>query len=108
MKLSTLKYFACGGILAASLVPAASLNPPTVTPQNVQMNAQEKKNLGLVLNWWREVIYAGHLELAPKYQAEDYIQHNPNVNTGRDGFVQFFQKRVPPKNPIPAQLDNPP
>ncbi len=108
MKLSTLKYFACGVILSASLVPAASLNPPTVTPQNVPMNAQEKKNLDMVLNWWREVIYAGHLELAPKYQAEDYIQHNPSVNTGRAGFVEFFQKFSKPMNPIPAKMANPP
>jgi predicted SnoaL-like aldol condensation-catalyzing enzyme len=108
MKISTLKYFACGVILAASLVPAASLNPPTVTPQNVPMNAQEKKNLDMVLNWWREVIYAGHLELAPKYQAEDYIQHNPSVNTGRAGFVEFFQKFSKPMNPIPAKMDHPP
>jgi len=26
---------------------------------------------------------AHHVELAPKYQAEDYIQHNPNIATGR-------------------------
>src|SRR5213079_1397352 len=34
----------------------------------------------------------GHLELANQYLAEDYIQHNPNVPTGRAGFVEFFSK----------------
>jgi len=72
------------------------------------MNAQEKKNLELVLDWWREVIYAGHLELAPKYQAENYIQHNPSVPTGRAGFVEFFKKFAKPMNPIPAKMANPP
>jgi predicted SnoaL-like aldol condensation-catalyzing enzyme len=72
------------------------------------MNAQEKKNLEMVLNWWREVIDGGHLELAPKYQAETYIQHNPNVPTGRAGFVSFFSKFAKPKNPIPATMTNPP
>jgi predicted SnoaL-like aldol condensation-catalyzing enzyme len=96
-----------GGLLIAGLVTAAPINPPTA-PQNVPMNAQEKKNLDMVLNWWREVIYAGHLELAPKYQAEDYIQHNPSVNTGRAGFVEFFKKFSKPMNPIPAKMENPP
>src|SRR6185503_17753457 len=54
------------------------------------MNAQEQKNLTFVLDWWREVIQARHVELAPKYQAEDYIQHNINIQTGRAGFVKFF------------------
>ena len=78
--------------LALALPLAAeSINPPT-RPQTAPMTAQEKKNLEMVMNWWREVLYAGHFELAPKYQAETYIQHNPNVNTGRAGFIDFFTK----------------
>ena len=88
---------------------AESINPPT-KPQTAPMSAQEKKNLDMVLTWWREVLYAGHVELAPKYQAENYIQHNPNVNTGRAGFVEFFTKvvGVKPMNPIPATMPNMP
>lgn len=86
---------------------AESINPPT-TPQTAPMTAQENKNLDLVLNWWREVLDGGHVELAPKYQAEDYIQHNPNVPRGRAGFVAFFTKISKPKNPIPEKLENPP
>jgi hypothetical protein len=72
--------------LFASALPltAESLNPPT-KPQTAPMTAQEKENLDMVMTWWREVLYAGHLERAPKYQAENYIQHNPNADTGRDG-----------------------
>ncbi len=93
--------------LAAALLPAESINPAT-KPQTAPMNAQEKKNLDTVLNWWREVIEGGHMELTSKYQAEDYIQHNPNANTGRAGFVEFFSKFRKPQNPIPAKLANPP
>jgi predicted SnoaL-like aldol condensation-catalyzing enzyme len=93
--------------LAAAPSFAESINPPT-TPQTAPMNAQEKKNLDMVLNWWREVIDGGHLELAPKYQAEDYIQHNPNVPSGRAGFIEFFSKFAKPKNPIPDKMSNPP
>jgi predicted SnoaL-like aldol condensation-catalyzing enzyme len=96
-------------VLAAGLgsLSAESINPPT-TPQKAPMTKQEQKNLDTVLSWWREVLFGGHLELAPKYQAEDYIQHNPNVPTGRAGFVAFFSKFAKPKNPIPEKLDNPP
>jgi len=93
--------------LAAMSSRADSINPPT-TPQTAPMAAQEKKNLEMVLEWWRVVIQGGHVEQAPKYQAEDYIQHNPNVPTGRAGFVAFFSKFSKPKNPIPDKLENPP
>ena len=58
----------------------------------------------MVLNWWREVIQGRHTELAPKYQAEDYIQHNPNIATGRAAFVAFFGNFGKPIDPIPAKL----
>src|SRR5262249_6782108 len=100
-----------GIVLLAIAVPLAaeSINPPT-KPQTAPMNAQEKKNLDMVMTWWREVLYAGHMELGPKYQAEDYIQHNPSVNTGRAGFVDFFTKvvGVKPMNPIPKTMPNMP
>jgi predicted SnoaL-like aldol condensation-catalyzing enzyme len=109
MRLSKWKIWAGAMVLAAGVLPlfAESINPPT-TPQTAPMTAQEKKNLDMVLTWWREVIDGGHMELTPKYQAEDYIQHNPNVNTGRAGFVEFISKFSKPKNPIPDKLANPP
>jgi predicted SnoaL-like aldol condensation-catalyzing enzyme len=53
-------------------------------------------NKRLVYDFWREVFEGGHLELADKYLAESYIQHNPNVPTGRAGFVAFFAKFAKP------------
>ncbi|ASU33936.1 nuclear transport factor 2 family protein [Mucilaginibacter xinganensis] len=50
------------------------------------------KNKKLIYDFWREVFEGGHMELAPKYMAEGYIQHNPNVPTGRQAFVDFFSK----------------
>ena len=49
-------------------------------------------NKRLVYDFWRKVLEAGHLELANQYLDEGYIQHNPNVPTGRAGFVEFFSK----------------
>jgi predicted SnoaL-like aldol condensation-catalyzing enzyme len=79
-----------------------------LSAQSSTMTAQEQANLKFVLDWWREVIAARHVELAPKYQAEDYIQHNINVQTGRAGFVKFFSAFGPPINPIPPTMANPP
>src|ERR1700730_4604317 len=89
------------------LLLAESINPPTM-PQTAPMNKQEKKNLDMVLEWWRVVIQNRQLDQAPKYQAEDYIQHNPNVPTGRAGFVEFFGKLPKPQGVNPAKLANPP
>jgi len=43
-----------------------------------------------------------------KYQAETYIQHNPNISTGRAGFLAAFAKDNSPVNPIPSRLKDPP
>jgi predicted SnoaL-like aldol condensation-catalyzing enzyme len=88
----------------AGTLGAESINPATKV-QTAPMTAQEKKNLDMVMNWWREVLYGGHLELSSKYQAETYIQHNPNANTGRAGFVEYFTKAgIKPINPIPKTM----
>lgn len=63
-------------------------------------------NKKLVYDFWREVFEAGHLDLAPKYLAENYIQHNPNIATGRQAFVEFFAKFKKPR-PIAAQIESP-
>jgi predicted SnoaL-like aldol condensation-catalyzing enzyme len=104
-----MKLFAGAMLLAAGVgrLSADSINPPT-TPQSAPMNKQEKKNLDMVLEWWRVVIQNRQMDQAPKYQAEDYIQHNPSVNTGRAGFVEFFSKLPKPNVADPSKLANEP
>jgi len=63
-------------------------------------------NKRLVYDFWREVFEGGHMELADKYLAEGYIQHNPNVATGRAGFVEAFSKWSKPK-PIETKVKAP-
>ncbi|MBS0355830.1 MAG: nuclear transport factor 2 family protein [Proteobacteria bacterium] len=67
---------------------------------------RQAANKRLVYDFWREVFEGGHLELADKYLAESYIQHNPRVPTGRAGFVEFFGKVAKPK-PIEARVRTP-
>jgi len=63
-------------------------------------------NKRLVYDFWREVFEAHHMELADKYMAEGYIQHNPNVPTGRAAFVAFFSRVAQPK-PIENRITAP-
>src|SRR5689334_265380 len=99
-KLASACLLAVAPAFVAESMRAEAINPPTKPQTSPAMNGKEKKNLDMVLNWWREVIQGGHMELSSKYQAEDYIQHNPNLPTGRAAFVNFFQNvvKVTPKN----------
>jgi predicted SnoaL-like aldol condensation-catalyzing enzyme len=63
-------------------------------------------NKRLVYDFWREVFEGGHMELAERYMAESYIQHNPTVPTGRAAFVDFFSRFVKPK-PIELKIKAP-
>ena len=50
----------------------------------------------------KDLLEAGHWEMADRYLTERYIQHNPNAASGRAGVVKFFTEvlKVKPK-PIP-------
>ena len=73
----------------------AQLPVKPLASQNSLLQSNDPKlalNKKLVYDFWREVLEGGHLEFADKYMAESYMQHNPNVATGKKGFVDFFSK----------------
>jgi predicted SnoaL-like aldol condensation-catalyzing enzyme len=84
----------------AVALPAFAQVPVTAEPDHARLlassDAQAAANKRLVYDFWREVFEGGHMELADKYLAEGYIQHNPKVPTGRAGFVNLFSKFVKP------------
>ena len=100
-----------------SLVSVLVLAPASQAQVVVQANSNHEQllaspdarlaaNKRLVYDFWREVFEAGHMEKAGKYMAELYIQHNPNVPTGRAAFVKFFSKFAKPK-PIEPKVKAP-
>lgn len=100
-----------------SLVCALAMPMPSLAQVRVEANPNHEKMLAsrdprlaankrLVYDFWRKVLEAGHLELADTYLAEGYVQHNPNVATGRAAFVEFFSKIKKPK-PIEAKVKAP-
>ncbi len=95
-----------GGIaLAAS---AAAQLPVEVHPNQLELldspDATLAENKRLVFDFWREVLEAHDVERAPEYLSASYIQHNPNVATGRAAFMDFFGRL--PKRPVKPTIDN--
>ena len=98
-------------IAALFLVATAQAQVPvTANPDHEAMlkHADPKlaANKRFVYDFWREVFEAAHMELAPKYMAESYIQHNPRVPTGRQAFIDFFSKVRKP-TPIESRVKAP-
>ena len=96
------------GLLAVLALPSSALAqlPVRANPNQAQLLASRDPRLAankrLVYDFWREVFEAGHMDLANKYMAESYVQHNPNVPTGRAAFVAFFSKFSKPKPIAPT------
>ena len=107
--LSFLRCLATVGALSFALHAGAQV-PVVANPDQAAMLAsadpQLQANKRLVYDFWREVFEARHMDLADKYLSDAYIQHNPNVPSGRAAFVDFFSKIGKPK-PIEARITAP-
>lgn len=106
-RLSGLLLFTLAAFMASTARAQVAVAPQTDHGLMLaSADARLAANKRLVYDFWREVFEAGHMELAEKYMAEGYIQHNPNVPTGRAAFIDFFSKNVTPK-PIEARVKAP-
>ena len=109
MHTSLLARFA---LVVAIALPSAAFAQVAVTAAADQekllasTDPRAAANKRLVYDFWREVFEGAHMEFADKYMAESYIQHNPNVPTGRAAFVEFFQ-RVRKPAPIEPRIKAP-
>jgi hypothetical protein len=90
-------------LIALSSAPFSSVRAqvaPTENPDQLSMlkdaNPQLARNKKFVFDFWRIVYEGRHLDQAPKYMDVGYIQHNPNVTSGRAAFVELFTKKGAP------------
>lgn len=93
----------CGAVAAAPAA-CALFGQPTLN-----LSAQERKNLAVATRELKDMLQYNHLEIANETTADSYIQHNPNVPGGREGFLKFFSSlpgRTP--EPIKPERKNPP
>ena len=91
-----LLLIAAQGLCAANAqTPARSapvLAPLVAAKDQVAMlaspDAKLARNKKHVFDFWRIVYEGGHMDRAPEFMTAEYIQHNPNVESGRDAFVR--------------------
>jgi predicted SnoaL-like aldol condensation-catalyzing enzyme len=87
---------------------AAMAGLPVVPAENQQqlLHSEDPRleaNKKLVYDFTRIILAGRHLEQAAEFLREDYIQHNPNVETGLKGFLDFFSKLGGPR-PVPDSV----
>ncbi len=93
-------------IILFSICSFAGVPVTPATDQSKLLQSQDAKlarNKKLVYDFSRIVLAGLHLDQVPQFMREDYIQHNPNVDTGMQGFLAYFSKLGGPK-PIPATV----
>ena len=77
-------------------------NPEALfTDANAKLNANKQSALHIM----KDLLQCNHWDEADKWLTARYIQHNPNVASGRDAVVKFFGSR--PKTPTCDKLSTP-
>lgn len=95
-------------IIGVVAMPASAQLPVTLhNNQQALLQSHDPQlaaNKKLVFDFWREVFQARNMDLAPKDMAENYMQHNPTVATGRQPFMDFFGRLE--RQPVKPTIDN--
>ena len=102
-------FFAAALSLGLFATAQAQIPPEPVKDQLPLLQSKDPKlaaNKKLVFDMYREVVNAGRTANSTKYFTESYIQHNPNVKSGRQALVDYI-KKTRPERPIPAQISFP-
>ena len=89
---------------AQEAVVAAADKEALFTSPDPQLNANKQ----VVYHIMKDLLEANHWDTADQFLTERYLQHNPNVPSGRDTVVKFFTEalKVEP-TPIPDKLQTP-
>jgi predicted SnoaL-like aldol condensation-catalyzing enzyme len=91
----------CGPVFAALPVVAGKDQPAMLKSSDPKLAANKK----VAYDFFRIVLRGFRLDQADKYMAVDYMQHNPNAETGMAGFKAYFNAIMPKQLPaIPDTL----
>jgi predicted SnoaL-like aldol condensation-catalyzing enzyme len=97
------------GIVLFGTVAQAQIPPVAVADQKALLKSKDPKlsaNKKLVFDMYRAIVNAGRYDMAEKFFTKEYIQHNPNVASGRDQLVEYIRKTRPVR-PIPDVIGFP-
>ena len=91
----------CGALHAQDAVVGAADPDALFHDADPKLNTNKQAAYHII----KDLIEAGHWEMADKYLTERYIQHNPQAANGRDAVVKFFTQvlKATPK-PIPEKM----
>jgi predicted SnoaL-like aldol condensation-catalyzing enzyme len=108
MKIRT--ALACCLLSAGAMLPVLAQEPPVgVADQKALLKSHDPKlaaNKKLVYDMYRAIVMGGRYEMADQFFTPEYIQHNPNVTSGRDALVEFI-KNSRPQREIPEEFTFP-
>jgi predicted SnoaL-like aldol condensation-catalyzing enzyme len=93
MKIVLTAAFACGALFAALPVVPAKDQAALLKSNDPKLAANKK----MAYDFFRIVLIGRHLDQAEKFMKPDYMQHNPNADTGIEGFKAFFRRLGPPQ-----------
>jgi len=76
--------------VAGAQVPVRAVADPEAlfTDKDPRLHANKQ----VALHMMRELLQCNHWKDADRWMSKDYIQHNPNLPTGREPVVQFFSR----------------
>ena len=101
LALAALVAFAAPMFAAVPVVPVAPAKQKDLLKSDDPKLAVNKK---LAYDFFRIVLQGRRLELADQYMTNDYMQHNPNAETGMAGFKAYFSALPGGPQPIPETL----
>jgi predicted SnoaL-like aldol condensation-catalyzing enzyme len=88
-----------GSAFAQEPVVGAADAEALFTDANPQLNTNKQATLHIM----KDLLQCNHWDEADKWLTAKYVQHNPNVRSGREGVVKFFGTR--PKTPTCDKLN---
>jgi len=92
---------ACAPVFAALPVVAGKDQAAMLKSSDPKLAANKK----VAYDFFRVVLRGFRLDQAEKYMTNDYMQHNPNAETGMAGFKAYFNAIMPKElPPIPDTL----
>ena len=89
---------------AAAQLPVTAMSDDAQATMLKAGTPQARANKKLVYDMWRSFVVARHVDTAPTFFTEAYLQHNPTVPSGRDAAVKYFALR--PATDIPPDIAN--
>lgn len=100
MKIATLALAAllAGTAAGAQVVVAAADQQALLASPNPQLAANKR----LVYDMYRAIVQGGHAEMVEQYFTPEYLQHNPNVASGRDALAAFLRGSRPARPIAPT------